>query len=421
MNEKETIIKIDHLSKKYRLGVLGRGTLKADLQSRIAKIRGLEDPNSTIGQVNNNFGEKGDYIYALNDVSLEIKKGERLGIIGKNGAGKSTLLKLISRITAPSEGSISYNGKVTSMLEVGTGFNGELTGRENIYLNGAIVGMTKEEIDAKFDDIVEFSEVGKFIDTPVKRYSSGMYVRLAFAVSAHLNADILIMDEVLAVGDVVFQKKCIERMREIAENENKTILYVSHNMSTVHDLCDRCIVLENGQLVYDGDVSQAEQVYRGKLSGGSAMEYDDDSMRINPHTSLSEAVFVSASYPVGEQRIDENGMLPIDFSWEIKEPCKQLHLRVEVKNTHGRTLATKIFHDLEHEEIGKIYSQRFNLDMRMFARGIYETWYVLMRSGKYGDGLNLDQVRGLDIVINEAYNEEEFAWHNDWWGVQIPD
>ena len=421
MNEKETIIKIDHLSKKYRLGVLGRGTLKADLQSRIAKIRGLEDPNSTIGQVNNNFGEKGDYIYALNDVSLEIKKGERLGIIGKNGAGKSTLLKLISRITAPSEGSISYNGKVTSMLEVGTGFNGELTGRENIYLNGAIVGMTKEEIDAKFDDIVEFSEVGKFIDTPVKRYSSGMYVRLAFAVSAHLNADILIMDEVLAVGDVVFQKKCIERMREIAENENKTILYVSHNMSTVHDLCDRCIVLENGQLVYDGDVSQAEQVYRGKLSGGSAMEYDDDSMRINPHTSLSEAVFVSASYPGGEQRIDENGMLPIDFSWEIKESCKQLHLRVEVKNTHGRTLATKIFHDLEHEEIGKIYSQRFNLDMRMFARGMYETWYVLMRSGKYGDGLNLDQVRGLDIVINEAYNEEEFAWHNDWWGVKIPD
>lgn len=421
MSEQETIIKIENVSKKYRLGVLGRGTLKADLQSRIAKMRGLEDPNSKIGENNDRFGENGDYIYALKDVSFEVKKGERLGIIGKNGAGKSTLLKLISRITAPTEGSISYNGKVTSMLEVGTGFNGELTGRENIYLNGAIIGMTKEEIDAKFDDIVEFSEIGKFIDTPVKRYSSGMYVRLAFAVSAHLNADILIMDEVLAVGDVSFQRKCINRMKEIAENENKTILYVSHNMSTVHELCDRCIVLEEGKLVYEGDVAHAEQIYRGELSGGASMNYESNNMHINPHTMLSEALFVSAAYPNGEQTIDENGILPIDISWQIKEECKDLNLRIEIRTRYDRPLATKLYKGLEHDEIGKVYSDTFYLDLRMLARGTYATKYTLMRPGKYGDALNLDQVQGMDIVIDQAYNEEEFAWHTDWWGVQIPD
>ena len=419
MSEQKTILKVEHLSKKYRLGVLGRGTLKADLQTRIAKMRGREDPNSIIGSGNKEF-KKGDSIYALDDVSFEVKKGERVAIIGRNGAGKSTLLKLISRITAPTEGTISYNGKVTSMLEVGTGFHGELTGRENIYLNGAIVGMTKEEIDARFDDIVEFSEIGKFIDTPVKRYSSGMYVRLAFAVSAHLNADILIMDEVLAVGDVVFQKKCINRMREIAENEKKTILYVSHNMSTVHDLCDRCIVLDEGKLVYDGDVARGEQIYRGELSGNAASSFTDDRMRVDKSGNLGQAVFLNAAYPGGSQNI-EDGILPIDISWKVKEPIADLSLRLEIKDRGGRTLATKIFHDLEHEDIDREYSKRFELNLRNIARGTYNTLYVLMKNGKYGDGLSLDQVKGLDIIINRAYIEEEFAWHNDWWGVRIVD
>ena len=195
----ETIIQIEHVSKEYRLGAIGGGTLKGDLQSLMARIRGKEDPNARIGQA---AYAKNQRFLALDDVSFSIKKGERVGIIGHNGAGKSTLLKLLSRVTAPTQGTISYNGRIASMLEVGTGFHPELTGRENIYLNGAILGMTKAEISAKFDDIVRFAEMEQFVDTPVKRYSSGMYVKLAFAVAAHLDSEILVMDEVLAVGDL---------------------------------------------------------------------------------------------------------------------------------------------------------------------------------------------------------------------------
>ncbi|MBQ8783659.1 MAG: ABC transporter ATP-binding protein [Clostridia bacterium] len=198
--------------------------------------------------------------YALNGVSFQVRKGEKVGIIGKNGAGKSTLLKILSRITEPSDGRIEMLGKLSAMLEVGTGFNGELTGRENVYLNGAILGMTKEEIDAKMDAIIEFSEVGRFIDTPVKRYSSGMFVRLAFAVASNLEPDILIVDEVLAVGDTKFQRKCIDKMMNIADS-GKTILYVSHQMQTIQQLCDRVIVLKEGKVVYDGDVEKGIEIY----------------------------------------------------------------------------------------------------------------------------------------------------------------
>ncbi len=251
-------IKISHVSKEYRLGMIGGATLRQELQSRFAKLRGKEDPNLKIGQ---KAHEKNERFLALDDVSLEIRKGERIGIIGHNGAGKSTLLKLICRVTAPSKGEICMNGRITSMLEVGTGFHGELTGRENIYLNGAILGLTKAEIDKRFDEIVEFSEVGQFIDTPVKRYSSGMHVKLGFAVASHLDSEIMIMDEVLAVGDMAFQKKCIDRMRKVAEDEGRTILYVSHNMRTIRQLCSRCIVLDHGKIIFDGDPEQAIEIY----------------------------------------------------------------------------------------------------------------------------------------------------------------
>ena len=240
----ETIIKIEHVSKKYRLGAIGGGTLRGDIQSWWAKVRRKEDPNLKIGLA----GSKNEEFLALDDVSLEVKKGERLGIIGYNGAGKSTLLKLLCRVTMPTEGKISFNGRIASMLEVGTGFHAELTGRENIYLNGAILGMTKAEVTAKMEDIIEFSECRKFIDTPVKRYSSGMYVKLAFSVAAHLDCDIMIMDEVLAVGDMRFSQKCLNKMSELSRTEGKTILYVSHNMNTVRQLCDRCIVMEKGHV-----------------------------------------------------------------------------------------------------------------------------------------------------------------------------
>ena len=247
----ELMLKIENVKKEYKLGQIGGTTLRDELQRLSAKIRKKEDPTRKVGAKNYNQGEK---FMALNGVSFEVKKGERVGIIGHNGAGKSTLLKLISRITAPTKGTISLNGRVASMLEVGTGFHPELTGRENVYMNGAILGMTKKEIDRKIDDIIDFSEVRQFIDTPVKRYSSGMYVKLAFSVAAHLDSEIMIMDEVLAVGDMAFQQKCLNKMRDVSNSEGRTILYVSHNMNTIRNLCERVIVLSKGQKIFDGDV-----------------------------------------------------------------------------------------------------------------------------------------------------------------------
>ncbi|MBP3691837.1 MAG: ATP-binding cassette domain-containing protein [Clostridia bacterium] len=252
-------ISFENVSKLYRLGAYGSGTLKADIESYFAKLRGKEDPNARIGTTQNDATT----MWALKDVTFDVNVGDAIGIIGKNGAGKSTLLKILSRITTPTEGRIEYIGRVASMMEVGTGFHNELTGRENVYLNGAILGMSKAEVDKKFDDIVEFAEMQQFIDTPVKRYSSGMYVKLAFSVAAHLNAEIMVMDEILAVGDVSFQQKCLDKMSDIAKKEGRTILYVSHNMNTIKQLCNRCVVLEKGQLVYDGNVDDAISVYIG--------------------------------------------------------------------------------------------------------------------------------------------------------------
>jgi lipopolysaccharide transport system ATP-binding protein len=246
-------IKIENLSKQYRLGNVGTGTLTHDLKSWWATARGKEDPNLQIGLENKLAEKGGDYVYALKDINLEIKKGDIVGVIGKNGAGKSTLLKILSRVTTPTTGSIDLYGRVASLLEVGTGFHPELTGRENIFLNGAIMGMSKQEIRSKFDEIVEFAGVGKYIDTPVKRYSSGMYVRLAFAVAAHLDPEILIVDEVLAVGDVEFQKKAIGKMQDVSRNEGRTILFVSHNMTALQMLCKNGILLNQGRIEKTSD------------------------------------------------------------------------------------------------------------------------------------------------------------------------
>ncbi|MBO4452719.1 MAG: ABC transporter ATP-binding protein, partial [Clostridia bacterium] len=262
------MIHIQHISKQYRLGAIGGATLNGEIQSLIAKMRGKEDPNSKIGARQHAKNEK---FLALDDVSFTVQPGEAVGIIGHNGAGKSTLLKLISRVTAPTKGEIRLAGRVASMLEVGTGFHPELTGRENVYLNGAILGMTKAEIDKKFDEIVEFAEMSQFIDTPVKRYSSGMYVKLAFSVAAHLDSEIMIMDEVLAVGDAKFQSKCLGKMSDAAHISGKTVMYVSHNMGTIQRLCDRCIVLDHGKLIFDGNVDEAIGLYLSHGGGDGAL------------------------------------------------------------------------------------------------------------------------------------------------------
>lgn len=250
-------IKIEGLEKEYVLGAIGGKTLSQELQTWWAKKRGLTDPNSKIGQ---KIALNNTKFKAINGIDIEIKKGAKVGIIGTNGAGKSTLLKLISRVTAPTKGKIYINGNVASMLEVGTGFHPELTGRENIYLNGAILGMTKKEVDSKIADIIEFSEIGKFIDTPVKRYSSGMYVRLAFAVAAHLEPDILIVDEVLAVGDYQFQQKCLGKMDDISKG-GRTVLFVSHQLSMIKQLCDECILMDKGRIVEYGEVNAVVKKY----------------------------------------------------------------------------------------------------------------------------------------------------------------
>lgn len=261
------MVNVEHVSKEYRLGMIGSTTLREEMQRKLAKLQKKEDPTKKLGE--DVSGSAGDIFYALNDVSFQIKSGEAVGIIGHNGAGKSTILKLISQVTGPTSGRIELNGRVASMLEVGTGFHRELSGRDNIYMNGAILGMTKAEIDKKIEDIIDFSECRQFIDTPVKRYSSGMYVKLAFSVAAHLDSEIMIMDEVLAVGDAKFQEKCLGRMDDEAHG-GRTILYVSHNMNTIRTLCSRVIVLDHGKKLFDGDVEQGIALYNGlkHLSGG---------------------------------------------------------------------------------------------------------------------------------------------------------
>jgi lipopolysaccharide transport system ATP-binding protein len=262
-------IKVENLSKQYRLGTVGTGTLRHDLNRLWHTLRGKEDPYLKIGQVNDRVKKaESDYVWALQDINFEVKQGEVLGIIGRNGAGKSTLLKILSKITAPNTGQITINGRIASLLEVGTGFHPELSGRDNIFLNGAILGMKKWEIQKKFDEIVDFSGVEAYIDTPVKRYSSGMYVRLAFAVAAFLEPEILIIDEVLAVGDAEFQKKCLGRMNEVSKNDGRTILFVSHNLSVVRQLCSKGILLRNGQLVFQGSASETIDCYIEKNNSG---------------------------------------------------------------------------------------------------------------------------------------------------------
>ena len=315
-------IQVLGVKKKYKLGQIGGGTLRAELQSWWAKKRGKEDPNIKLGE------ERlvGQEFMALNGVDLTIYKGEAVGIIGSNGAGKSTLLKLLSQVTAPTEGKIDLYGRVASMLEVGTGFNPEMTGRENVYMNGAILGMTKSEIDEKLADIIEFSEVRDFIDTPVKRYSSGMFVKLAFSVAAHLDSEIMIMDEVLAVGDIAFQAKCLDKMRRAADLEGRTVLYVSHNMNTIRKLCDRCVVLDKGKVVFEGDTESAIAIYSG--NNQKIKKYNDCSTierepicDNNIHTTMVEVLYENEKQIIGST-------LKLRIRYYSKELFEKLSFRI---------------------------------------------------------------------------------------------
>lgn len=273
---KDIVIHAHNISKHYRLGVINHGTLYRDLQSWWAKIRGNPDPNAAVGGAwsHSQSRVEGDLFRALEGISFDVSRGEIIGVIGGNGAGKSTLLKVLSRITAPTGGWIGLSGRVASLLEVGTGFHPELTGRENIYLNGAILGMSSREISRKFDEIVEFAEISQFIDTPVKRYSSGMYVRLAFSVAAHLESEILLVDEVLAVGDIAFQKKCLGKMEDIGSS-GRTILFVSHNMAAIENLCTKALVLKDGRVDFHGNVKEGIEHYHAFFGESEGVNLED--------------------------------------------------------------------------------------------------------------------------------------------------
>ncbi|WP_447951783.1 ABC transporter ATP-binding protein [Chryseobacterium koreense] len=262
-------LKAENISKQYRLGQVGTGTLSHDLNRLWAQLRGKEDPYLKIGESNDRTTKgNSDYVWSLRDINFEIEQGDAVGIIGRNGAGKSTLLKLLSKVTKPTTGRIHTNGRIASLLEVGTGFHPEMTGRENVFLNGAILGMTRKEITRKFDEIVDFSGVERYIDTPVKRYSSGMYVRLAFAVAAHLESEILIVDEVLAVGDAEFQKKCLGKMGDVSKGEGRTVLFVSHNMAAVTNLCKSGMLLDKGLLLKSGNIELVSAAYKQLRTDG---------------------------------------------------------------------------------------------------------------------------------------------------------
>ncbi len=266
------VIKAENISKQYKLGAVGMSSLSDDVQRLIAKLKGKEDPFLKVGGENTrdkaSTANDSKFVWALQDINFEINQGEVVGIIGKNGAGKSTLLKVLSRVTEPTKGQLKYKGRLASLLEVGTGFHPDLSGRDNVYLNGAILGMKKQEITKKFDEIVAFSGVAKYIDTPVKRYSSGMYVRLAFAVAAHLDPDILVIDEVLAVGDIEFQEKCLGKMKDVA-GQGRTVLFVSHNMASMKALCKRGIVMQYGKINYDGNIADSIANYLAGLNTGT--------------------------------------------------------------------------------------------------------------------------------------------------------
>jgi len=293
----EVILKIENLSKQYRLGTIGTGTIRDDLKRWWYKLRGKEDPFLKIGETNNRaLKGTSEYVWALKDINFEVKKGAVLGIIGKNGAGKSTLLKILSKITSPTTGSVKFNGRIASLLEVGTGFHPEMTGKENVFLNGAILGMTKAEISEKYDEIVAFSGCERYIDTPVKRYSSGMTVRLAFAVAAFLEPDILIIDEVLAVGDAEFQKKAIGKMQDISKGEGRTVLFVSHDMAAIQNLCTQVMVLENGKGTYQGSVIEGIDFY---LKGNYSKDHNNllkIKNRFGDKTSLFKSISFSCEY-----------------------------------------------------------------------------------------------------------------------------
>lgn len=411
-NRKLPAIVMSGIGKEYRLGVIGAKTLQEDLQSRWARFRGEEDPNEKIGMDTSLTGTK---FWALKNIDLTICQGERIGIIGANGAGKSTLLKLICRITAPTEGDIDLYGRVSSMLEVGTGFHGEMTGRENIYMNGAILGMSRREIDDRLEDIIDFSEVREFIDTPVKRYSSGMFVKLAFAVAAHLNSEIIIMDEVLAVGDMAFQEKCLAKMREAAFVDGRTVLYVSHNMNTIRALCDRVIVLEKGRLIFDGNTEEGISVYMSRAAEEGAVDHDltkkpHAGMDIDMGLAMKRLLLADKVSPVYDNTED----LVMRLTINVTKPLSGIRFRITFRDNTDQGAATAWSQPMDLMKEGET-EVCYSLPLSPFVKGKFFCSIGFFRENDNGRMESLDHItRAFCIDIhptagNSFWNPSAFG------------
>jgi lipopolysaccharide transport system ATP-binding protein len=388
-------ISVENLSKAYQLGDFGTGTLSRDLERYWSKIRGKEDPLLKIGETNDRTRKgKSDVVWSLKDLNFEIEQGDAVGIIGKNGAGKSTLLKILSRVTSPTTGTAKIKGRIASLLEVGTGFHPELSGRENIYLNGAILGMRKSEIKRKFDEIVDFSGVERYIETPVKRYSSGMYVRLAFAVAAHLESEILIVDEVLAVGDAEFQKKCLGKMGDVSKGEGRTVLFVSHNIGAINQLCPKAILLENGSIKMDGFTDQIVDWYlKSELVEEAFADFRSPGLKRGGNGKvLFEKAHLSMGFGSNNNRIFSIGdSIYLTFSVVFNNPNeKTVKTAIELKSIDGQKLANMIDVDSGFQVSGK--------------QGALATYEVIIRDIRLYPGTYYLSLFAGDISSTETYD-----------------
>lgn len=406
-----TVISVEHLSKSYRLGQIGTGTFSHDLNVWWAKLRGKPNPMLRIGEKDHG-NRVGEVLWALRDVSFTVDQGEVLGIIGRNGAGKSTVLKILSRVTAPTSGRIKVKGRIASLLEVGTGFHPDLTGRENIYLNGAILGMSRKEIENKFDEIVDFSEVEKFIDTPVKRYSSGMYVRLAFAVAAHLEPEILVVDEVLAVGDAAFQKKCLGKMGEVAK-EGRTVLFVSHNMTAIKSLCRGGVLLRAGKVSCRGEINQIVDTYLS-IDRSEVLEKSWDSIESAPGNHLVRAKHVKL-IQIGETKTDYitvRTSFQVCFEFWVLQPTPLINLSMHVKALSGEIIFASVSPVVDCE----VGITKFTCDVPgdLMNNGVYSIMMMIVKDSSALFSLD-------DAVIFDVHDVKRTGnWMGTWPGAVRP-
>ncbi len=419
----QPVIKIENLYKEYRLGEIGYGTLREDLVSWWAKFRGRPDPNSIINP-QNNYNPNLKHILALNNINFEVNKGERLGIIGKNGAGKTTLLKILSRISSPSKGSIKINGQIASLIAIGTGFHPELSGRENIYLNGSILGLRKHEIDERLDEIIDFSGVGEFIDTPVKRFSSGMHVRLGFAVAAHLNPDILIVDEVLAVGDAEFRKKALEKMKPDGRNENRTIIFVSHNMSAIESLCSRVLLLDSGKIIDDGSPKEIINNYLySNQKNPLVSKWENLEAELNNDLIYFESIYLINKNDQITDQVKSDEELGVKINYSIKSSDKIIIPAISIFNNFEEFLFTTYDKSISHDnpiKLGNHVSEVW-LPKNIFSKGEFTITVIFFYSSPGSSERVVQKNNILRFFVNkEPINQREIGVfnNNDWSGIE---